>query len=125
MRSRRRPRWGLAFLVFYVYAGLGMYMPFNVAALLAPLVAAAVFLDILRGEDRPRAADTWFLVAAGAFVPDPQAAHTTPASAIALNHFRMCPSSQVIPTSFVRNPDTKTVKPGTNSGQKLRLWSLS
>ena len=45
-----RPRWGLYFIIFYVYAGLGMYFPINAAGPLTFLVLAAVLLGLLRGD---------------------------------------------------------------------------
>lgn len=63
-----RPRWGLAFIIVYVYAGFGIFLPFNVAGLLAPLIAAAVLLDIIRGVERQRNLDGWFVGAASLFL---------------------------------------------------------
>jgi O-antigen ligase len=43
-----RPRWSLWFVIFYVYAGLNYYFPFN-AAFLATLIAlAAVMVELVR-----------------------------------------------------------------------------
>ncbi|HEX5131730.1 MAG TPA: O-antigen ligase family protein [Candidatus Krumholzibacteria bacterium] len=44
-----RPRWGLYFIVFYVYSGLGNFLPLNIAMPVTLLVFAAVLLDLARG----------------------------------------------------------------------------
>lgn len=44
-----RPRWGLWFVIFYVYAGLTFYMPFNVAGLVTVIIMAAVALELVMG----------------------------------------------------------------------------
>jgi O-antigen ligase len=61
------PRRGLWLVVFYVYAGLGYYFPFNAAMPLAFLVFAAVLLELACG-DRNRLDDLSFLCANAFFV---------------------------------------------------------
>jgi O-antigen ligase len=46
-----RPRWGLWLLVFYVYAGLAFYFPFNMSGLISMVVIAAVALDLVLGAE--------------------------------------------------------------------------
>jgi O-antigen ligase len=60
-----RPRWALWLLVFYVYAGLGFYFPFNVASVITVVILAAVVLDLLLGtENRLRDPLFWYANAA-------------------------------------------------------------
>jgi O-antigen ligase len=70
-----RPRWGLWAIVFYVYAGLGFYFPFNAAGLITIIVLAAVALDLLvGGESRLNDPMFWYanavflLIAIGSMV---------------------------------------------------------
>ncbi|HEU4364350.1 MAG TPA: O-antigen ligase family protein [Candidatus Krumholzibacteria bacterium] len=44
-----RPRWGLFFLVFYIYSGISSMLPVNVALPVTFIVFAAVVLDLVRG----------------------------------------------------------------------------
>lgn len=46
-----RPRWGLWCVVFFVYSGVGIFLPFSPATLLTALVFAAVLLDLVRRGD--------------------------------------------------------------------------
>ena len=62
-----RPRWGLWALVFYVYAGLGFYFPFNVAGLITVVVTAVVLLDLVMGGDN-HITDPLFWYANGVFM---------------------------------------------------------
>jgi O-antigen ligase len=61
------PRPGLWLILFYVYAGLSLYFPFNAAVPLTFLVFAAVLLDMVRGG-RNRLDDPLFLYANAVFV---------------------------------------------------------
>lgn len=45
-----RPRWGIYFIVFYIYAGLSFYLPGPTAAGVMLILAAALLADALRGE---------------------------------------------------------------------------
>jgi putative inorganic carbon (HCO3(-)) transporter len=59
-----RPIWGLWIIVFYVYAGLAFYFPFNAAGLMSMLVLSAVVLDlIMGGENRLRDPLFWYACA--------------------------------------------------------------
>ena len=62
-----RPRWGLYFLVFYIYSGVGSFFPVNVALPTTLLVFAAVLLQLMRG-DRNRLVDTSFWCANAFFL---------------------------------------------------------
>ena len=62
-----RPRWGLFFLVFYFYSGLGSLLPVNVALPATFLVFAAVLLQLARG-DQNRLVDTSFWCANAFFL---------------------------------------------------------
>ncbi|MCI0452315.1 MAG: O-antigen ligase family protein [Candidatus Latescibacteria bacterium] len=46
-----RPRWGVYFLAFHIYSGLGMFLPVNLAAPAMAIAIAAVLLEWLRGTD--------------------------------------------------------------------------
>lgn len=61
-----RPRWGLYFLILYIYSGVGLFLPVNLAAPAIALVAAAVVLSWLRGET-PVLPDAFFWCAAAIF----------------------------------------------------------
>jgi O-antigen ligase len=61
------PRPGLWLILFYVYAGLSLYFPFNAAVPLTFLVFAAVLLELVRGG-RNRLDDPLFLYANAVFV---------------------------------------------------------
>jgi len=62
-----RPRWGLWVIVFYVYANLGFYLPFNAAAIISLVVFAAVALELVLGA-RNRLDDPLFWYANGVFL---------------------------------------------------------
>lgn len=62
-----RPREGMWFVVFYIYAGLGFYFPLNVAGLVTVVALAAVLIDLLRG-DANRLTDPLFLYANAVFL---------------------------------------------------------
>ncbi len=56
-----RPRWGLYFLVFYFYSGVGSIIPVNAAMPMTFLVFAAVLLDLVRGDhNRLNDARFWY-----------------------------------------------------------------
>jgi len=61
-----RPRWGLWFIVFYVFAGLSYYFPINVAGVLTFVVLASVLLGLLRGDEN-RLSEPLFLYANALF----------------------------------------------------------
>lgn len=61
-----RPRWGLYFLLFYVYSGVGLFMPVNLAAPALVIVVAAVVLEWMRGHD-VALPDAFFWIAAALF----------------------------------------------------------
>lgn len=46
-----RPRWGLYFLLFYVYSGIGLLLPFNFGVPVLGLIVAALLLDWVRGRE--------------------------------------------------------------------------
>ncbi|HEU4929776.1 MAG TPA: O-antigen ligase family protein [Candidatus Krumholzibacteria bacterium] len=46
-----RPRWGLYFLLFYVYSGIGLLLPLNLGVPAIVLVVAAVLVNWVRGEE--------------------------------------------------------------------------
>jgi O-antigen ligase len=46
-----RPSWGLWLLVFYVYSGVGLFLPLNAATPLTAIVFAAVLLELVRRGD--------------------------------------------------------------------------
>lgn len=62
-----RPRWGLWFLLFYVYAGLNFYFSVNVAAIVSLVIFAAVSLDLLFGAQN-RLTDPLFWYANAVFL---------------------------------------------------------
>lgn len=62
-----RPRWGLYFLLFYIYSGVGLFLPVSLAVPSIALVFFAVLLSWLRGED-PLLPDAFFWCAVGIFV---------------------------------------------------------
>lgn len=62
-----RPRWGLYFLVFYVYSGVGLFLPVNLGAPALAVVVAAVVIEWLRGREDIRI-DTFFWIAASLFI---------------------------------------------------------
>lgn len=61
-----RPRWGLYLLLIYIYSGVGLFLPINLAAPTIAIVLAAVLLEWVRGE-RPILPDTYFWSAVAAF----------------------------------------------------------
>lgn len=61
-----RPRWGLYFLILYIYSGIGLFLPVNLAVPAIALVSAAVVLSWLRGET-PSLPDAFFWCTAAAF----------------------------------------------------------
>lgn len=61
-----RPRWGLYFLILYIYSGVGLFLPVNLAVPAIALVTAAVVLTCLRGE-KPNLPDAFFWCAVAAF----------------------------------------------------------
>jgi O-antigen ligase len=61
-----RPRWGLYFLILYIYSGAGLFLPVNLAVPAIAIVTAAVVLSWLRGEN-PSLPDAFFWWAAGIF----------------------------------------------------------
>ncbi len=61
-----RPRWGLYFLILYVYSGLGSFVPVNLAAPALAIVVAAILLDWVRTRDLILP-DGFFWGAAGLF----------------------------------------------------------
>lgn len=62
-----RPRWGLYFLLFYVYSGIGLFMPVNLAAPVLAIVVAAVLLEWIRGHSLGLP-DAFFWIVAALFV---------------------------------------------------------
>lgn len=62
-----RPRWGLYFLLFYVYSGIGLFMPINLAAPVLVIVVAAVLLEWIRGH-QVGLPDAFFWIAAALFI---------------------------------------------------------
>ncbi|MDH4037038.1 MAG: O-antigen ligase family protein [Candidatus Krumholzibacteria bacterium] len=59
-----RPRWGLFFLVFYIYSGVGSWLPVNVALPVSFIVTGAVLLQLVRGgQNRLVDASFWCAVA--------------------------------------------------------------
>ncbi len=62
-----RPRWGLYALVFYIYSGVGLFMPVNLAAPLISIVLVSVLLEWTRGEE-PRLPGAFFWIAVGLFI---------------------------------------------------------
>ncbi len=62
-----RPRWGLYFLLFYIYSGVGLFLPINVGAIALAIVLASVALGWVRGDDTA-APDSFFLGAVGLFL---------------------------------------------------------
>jgi putative inorganic carbon (HCO3(-)) transporter len=61
-----RPRWGLYLLLIYIYSGVGLFLPFNLASPTITIVLAAVLLDWVRGE-RPILPDAYFWSAVAVF----------------------------------------------------------
>jgi len=61
-----RPRWGMWFIVFYVFAGLSYYFPVNVAGILTFVVLAAALLGLMRGGEN-RLGEPLFLYANALF----------------------------------------------------------
>ena len=45
-----RPRWGLWCLLFYVYSGVGLFLPVNLAAPLLAIVVGSVLLELARNK---------------------------------------------------------------------------
>ena len=62
-----RPRWGLYFLLFYVYSGVGLLLPVNLGVPVIALVVAAVLVKWVRGEECALP-DGAFWVTVGVFV---------------------------------------------------------
>jgi len=62
-----RPRWSLWFVIFYVYAGLNYYFPFNASFLVTLIALAAVALELLTGGEY-RLKDPVFYLANGLFL---------------------------------------------------------
>ena len=62
-----RPRWGLWALLFYIYSGVGLFLPLNLAAPLIAIVLVSVLLAWVRGE-APRLPGAFFWVSVGLFV---------------------------------------------------------
>ncbi len=62
-----RPRWGLWGLLFYVYSGIGLFLPVNLAAPLLGIVVGSVLLEWMRGMT-PRLPGTFFWVSVGLFI---------------------------------------------------------
>ncbi len=61
-----RPRWGLWAVLFYIYSGIGLFFPLNLAAPLILIVMVSVLVEWVRGE-APRMPGTFFWVSVGLF----------------------------------------------------------
>lgn len=56
-----RPRWGLWLVVFYVYSGVGLFLPLNAATPLTTIVFIAVMLELVRrGDNRLEDPIFWY-----------------------------------------------------------------
>lgn len=62
-----RPRWSLWFVIFYVWAGLNYYFPFNASFLVTLIALAAVALELLTGGEY-RLKDPVFYLANALFI---------------------------------------------------------
>src|SRR6185503_1093808 len=62
-----KPRWGLWGLLFYVYSGVGLFLPVNLAAPLLVIVVGSVLLELVRGSSL-RLPGTFFWVSVGLFI---------------------------------------------------------
>jgi O-antigen ligase len=103
-----RPRWGLYFMLWYIYSGVGLFLPINLAAVTMVIVVAAVLLEWVRG-DVPEVPDTYFWIAVGLFIlialHSMLVARDIPASLQELAQFGKVVMFVVLVTHLLRTPE--------------------
>jgi len=103
-----RPRWGLYFIVFYVYSGMGLFMPFNLAAPVLAVIVVAMLLDWVRlGDFALPGAFFWISVGLFTLVAllSMLVAHDIGASLHEMMTFGKVLLVVVLVVHFVRTPD--------------------
>ena len=103
-----KPRWGLWGLLFYVYSGIGLFLPVNLAAPLLGIVVGSVLLELVRGSS-PRLPGTFFWVSVGLFIlaalNSTVLAHDMAASLLELGAFLKVLIVILLTVHLVRTPE--------------------